>query len=121
MLNVLVKGGTEDGFVLFRAIEPRLGIEQMQARRRQMAVENLCSGPGKLAQALGVTGLDHGRDLCAGEEVGFRGNPGRVAVEADVRVGISRAAHLPWRFLLKESRFVSVRPGTSPRKLGGKK
>jgi len=110
MLNVLVKGGREDGFVLFRAIEPREGVEKMEARRKQTALANLCSGPGKLAQALGVTGRDHGRDFCAGEEIGLKERAGRVKVEVDVRIGISKAAHLPWRFLLKESRFVSVRP-----------
>lgn len=117
MLNVLVKGGTEDGFVLFRAIEPREGIEKMEARRKQTALLNLCSGPGKMAQALGVTGSDHGRDFCAGEEIGLKERPERVKVEADVRIGISKSAHLPWRFLLKESRFVSVRP----QRIAGKK
>jgi DNA-3-methyladenine glycosylase len=88
----------------------------MQLRRGQTALANLCSGPGKLAQALGVTGLDHGRDLCGGDDVGFRISPVRVKVEVDVRVGISKAADFPWRFLLKESRFVSVRPRTASRK-----
>ncbi len=114
LLNVLVKGGSEDGFVLFRAIEPTRGIELMTRRRlahrnsRLAHPRQLCSGPGKLALALGVDGRDHGRDLCTRKTIGFRPAPARVAVDADVRIGISKAAHLPWRFLLRGSDFVSV-------------
>lgn len=112
LLNVLVKGGREDGFVLIRAVEPREGVELMKARRKMTDARKLCSGPGKLAQAFAITGADHGRDLCAGEEIGFRARPRpRVKVLEDVRVGISRAAHLPWRFLLEGSEGVSVRHG----------
>ena len=109
LLNVLVKGGSDDGFVLIRAVEPRQGIELMRERRSQDSLRALCSGPGKLSQAFGITGVDHGVDLCSGR-VGFghRGDP--VEVESDYRIGISKAAHLPWRFLLKDSPFVSVRP-----------
>ena len=121
MLNVLVKGGAEDGFVLFRAIEPTTGIAAM-TRRRSANLKSkipipksrawLCSGPGKLAQALGVTGRDHGRDFCGDRKAGFIAPAAPVEVEADVRVGISRAEHLPWRFLLRGSAHISVKPGT---------
>ena len=117
LLNVLVKGGSEDGFVLFRAIEPVRGVAAMT--RRRLAHRNtklahprmLCSGPGKLALALGVDGRDHGRDLCAGRTIGFRAPALPAEVVADVRVGISKAADLPWRFLLRDSAFVSVPAG----------
>lgn len=118
LLNVLVKGGAEDGFVLFRALQPTRGIGEMERRRlakarsispRGRGAEWLCSGPGKLAQALGVDGRDHGRDLCSGEAVGFRASAGAVRVVSDVRIGISKAADLPWRFLEHESVFISVR------------
>lgn len=117
LLNVLVKGGTEDGFVLFRAIEPTRGLAAMQRRRvanrkatgGHLKSTALCSGPGKLAMALGVDGRDHGRDLCAKETVGFRSASQPVGVVTDVRIGISKAAHLPWRFLAHGSEFVSVR------------
>jgi DNA-3-methyladenine glycosylase len=111
LLNVLVKGGREDGFVLIRAVEPREGVELMQARRKMLDVRKLCSGPGKLAQAFEITGADHGRDLCAGEEIGFRAGRKKARVIEDVRVGISRSAQLPWRFLLEGSAGVSVRAG----------
>ena len=119
MLNVLVKGGTEDGFVLFRAIEPTEGILAMTRRRaKNLKSKNLdpksqawlCSGPGKLAQALGVTGRDHGRDFCAGAGAGFFPPAGVVPIDAGARIGISRAQHLPWRFMLRGSGHISVRP-----------
>ncbi len=108
LLNVLVKGGTEDGFVLFRAIEPIRGIEAMEMRRRQRRRTALCSGPGKLAQALGITGKDHGRDFCEGSEIGFKRWRVEPDVVADLRIGISKSAHLPWRFLLRDSPYVSA-------------
>ena len=117
LLNVLVKGGSEDGFVLFRAIEPTRGAAAMTRRRlahRQTKLAHpraLCSGPGKLALALGVDGRDHGRDFCRGKMIGFRAPPEPVEVVADVRIGISKAAHLPWRFLLRDSPYVSVPAG----------
>ncbi len=117
LLNVLVKGGSEDGFVLFRAIEPVRGVAAMTRRRlahRKTKLAHprmLCSGPGKLAIALGVDGSDHGRDLCAAKMIGFRAPAQPVAVVEDVRIGISKAAHLPWRFLLRDSAYVSVPAG----------
>ena len=118
MLNVLVKGGTEDGFVLFRAIEPTAGIAAMMRRRAKnlkskilnlKSPEWLCSGPGKLAQALGVTGRDHGRDFCAGARVGLFHPEEAVEIEVGSRIGISRAQHLAWRFMLRGSAHISVK------------
>jgi DNA-3-methyladenine glycosylase len=117
LLNVLVKGGSEDGFVLFRALEPTRGVAAMTRRRlaqRRSPLAHpraLCAGPGKLAVALGVDGRDHGRDFCSGKTIGLH-LPARPAeVVADVRIGISKAAHLPWRFLLRGSTCVSVPAG----------
>jgi len=117
LLNVLVKGGSEDGFVLLRALEPTRGLAAMTRRRlahRKSPLAHpraLCSGPGKLALALGVDGRDHGRDFCTTKTIGFRAPAQPAAVVADVRIGISKAAHLPWRFLLRGSAFVSVPAG----------
>ena len=125
MLNVLVKGGGEDGFVLFRAIEPTDGIAAMSRRRllnSKFKIQNskstawLCSGPGKLAQALGVTGRDHGRDFCGGGGAGFFPPVSAVEFETGSRIGISRALHLQWRFMLRGSDHISAM-----RKFAGKK
>jgi len=114
LLNVLIKGGTEDGFVLIRAIEPTKGVSLMQYRRspegRPHRLQMLCSGPGKLTIALGVNGRDHGRDLCADAKVSFHARDvGDLRCVSDVRIGISRATDLPWRFLAAGNSFVSLR------------
>src|SRR5207302_4399664 len=106
MLNVLVKGEA-NGFVLIRALEPRQGIERMQKRRGVDDVKRLCSGPGKLTQALGITGRQHEMDLCTDPRHCFARNANRsMDVVADTRIGISRSAHLPWRFTLHGSAVV---------------
>lgn len=122
MLNVLVKGGNEEGFVLIRALQPLRGIPKMKRRRMQENLVALCSGPGKLSEALGIHGTDHGIDLCAGGGRGFLLPRVPVEVVSDLRIGISKAAHLPWRFLLKGSPFVSVAAAPEKRiKAGSKK
>jgi DNA-3-methyladenine glycosylase len=111
MLNVLVKGAPRSGLILIRAIEPRDGIALMQKRRGVEGVRQLCSGPGKLTQALDITMRHHEIDLCADPRHCFaeREQPD-VAIVADERIGITRSAHLPWRFTLRGSEFVSRRP-----------
>jgi DNA-3-methyladenine glycosylase len=107
MLNVLVKGRV-DGFVLIRAIEPVSGINLMQRRRGIDDKRSLCSGPGKLTQAFHITNRHHEMDLCVDPRHCFAGGTGgSVEVVADGRIGISRAAHHPWRFTLRDSKFVS--------------
>jgi len=107
MLNVLVKGDS-NGFVLFRAIEPRRGVKIMKRRRGVDDLRQLCSGPGKLTQALDITDRHHEMDLCADPRHCFVSDPQvTFDVVADKRIGISRSAHLPWRFTLRGSPFVS--------------
>jgi DNA-3-methyladenine glycosylase len=97
--------------VLIRALEPVKGIEQMRERRGLERLEDLCSGPGKLTQALDI-GLDlNGTDLIAGPIV-IAGRPRawrEVAVSVDRRIGITKAVELPWRFSATGNRFVSRR------------
>ena len=108
MLNVLVKAGPRDGLILIRAMEPRRGIALMKRRRGTENVRNLCSGPGKLTQALDITNRHHELDLCGNPRYCFgRREQTNVDVVADARVGISRSAHHPWRFTLRGSPFVS--------------
>jgi DNA-3-methyladenine glycosylase len=105
---VQIKGGPRDGLILIRAIEPRRGIALMKKRRGIDDLHRLCSGPGKLTQALDITNRHHELDLCADPRHGFapRETP-IIDVVADARIGISRSAHYPWRFTLRGSKFVS--------------
>lgn len=109
MLNVLVKGGATDGFVLIRALEPRRGISLMRKRRGIENEKRLCSGPGKLTQALAITGRYHEMDLCRDPRHCFaRGANAVVDLVASRRIGITRSAELPWRFTMRGSPFISV-------------
>jgi DNA-3-methyladenine glycosylase len=108
MLNVLVKGEV-NGFVLIRAIEPVRGIELMKKRRKLDDQKRLCSGPGKLTQALDITDRHHEMDLCADPRYCFARSPNTIVdVVADARIGITRSVHHAWRFTLRGSKFVSV-------------
>ena len=98
------------GAVLIRAVEPRGGLEEMRARRGVERVRDLCSGPGKLVQALGIgPALNRAPVLEAFE---LRRTGCRVEVDATPRIGIRRAVELPWRFALRGSEFVSRRPAS---------
>ncbi len=116
LFNLLAKGGSRDGMILIRALEPVRGVEVMKQRRCQERVADLCSGPGKLAVALGITGADHGSIMAGpGRPAGAglrRPQAGLAHILAeDVRVGISKAAHEPWRFLSQGNPHVSVARG----------
>ncbi len=92
--------------VLVRALEPTHGLEVLRERRGTDDPRLLCSGPGRLCQALGITGEHDGLPL---DRAPFRLEPaaGPVDVLAGPRIGISRAADLPWRYGLAGSRFLS--------------
>ncbi len=107
MLNVLVKGAPRTGLILIRAIEPTSGLPLMTHRRGVENIRQLCSGPGKLTQALAITIRHHERDLCVDPRHCFRERAADVEVVADPRIGITRSAELPWRFTLRGSAFVS--------------
>ena len=109
MLNVLIKGGPRDGLILIRAIEPRRGLKLMKKRRGTDDLRRLCSGPGKLTQALGITSRHHEMSLCKDARHCFwRCENENVEVAQDARIGISRSAEFPWRFTLLGSAFISV-------------
>jgi DNA-3-methyladenine glycosylase len=95
--------------VLIRALEPITALEEMRARRGLHAVEQLCSGPGKLTQALGIELEHNDTDLVGGPlRIGPR-PPGweDVEVVTGTRIGITKAPDLPWRFCAVGSRSVS--------------
>ena len=107
MLNLLVKGGERSGLILIRALEPRRGVALMKKRRGVEEIRQLCSGPGKLTQALEITDRHHEKSICAGTRHCLRPPEGPVKVVADPRIGISRSKDFPWRFTLRGSQFVS--------------
>jgi DNA-3-methyladenine glycosylase len=109
LLNFLVKGGKEDGFVLIRALEPTRGIEEMRQRRGMNELKNLCSGPGKLTRALAIDGTFHGQDFFTAADGPILLLPTTPPeISAGPRIGITRAADLPWRFVAPSSRFLSA-------------
>ena len=108
LLNFLVKGGSEDGFVLIRALEPTRGIEEMTRRRNMTLPKNLCSGPGKLTRALAIDGGFHGRNLLSEPGAAILAASRLPRVQACTRIGITRSADLPWRFVAAGSSFLSV-------------
>ena len=109
MLNLLVKGGERSGLILIRALEPRRGLALMKARRGVDGVRRLCSGPGKLAQALDITKRHHEMNICIDpRHCLLPAENSKTLVVADPRIGISRSREFPWRFTLADSPFVSV-------------
>jgi DNA-3-methyladenine glycosylase len=111
LLNAVAEPEGTGAAVLIRALEPTEGIARMRARRGLERAEELCSGPGKLTQALGI-GLNlNGSDLSRGPIVvsappaGWR----RVDVAVSKRIGITKATDLPWRFCAAGSRHLSRR------------
>jgi DNA-3-methyladenine glycosylase len=105
-LNMVCGAGLTGSAVLIRAIEPVSGIEVMRQRRGVADQRLLCSGPGRLSQALGVTGLLDGRPL---DLAPFVMLPRTDAVEVITgrRIGITQGAETPWRFGLTGSAFLS--------------
>ena len=91
---------------VIRAIEPQDGIETMQRRRKLEDPRLLCSGPGRLCEALGITGAHDGLPLDRRPfELRFRGE--RYPIVAGPRIGITKAVDLPWRYGLAGSKFLS--------------
>jgi DNA-3-methyladenine glycosylase len=112
MLNAVCEPEGIAAAVLIRALEPLSGIELMYTRRglpRSARVEELCSGPGKLTQALGVSLSDNSSSLSSGPvRIGSRARGWEDPVVLDgTRIGISRAVELPWRFCAADSLHVS--------------
>ena len=111
LLNAVCEPEGVGAAVLIRALEPIEGIPLMQARRGLRRIEALCSGPGKLTQALGIELEHNGTDLVSGPiAIEPRSMQWRdVDVSVDRRIGITKAADLPWRFCATGSRFLSRR------------
>ena len=105
-LNLVCEEEGVAAAVLVRALEPTAGVDSMRQRRGVHDVRLLCSGPGRLCQALGVTGDHDGLPLDRPPFALFAPD-GEVDVVTGPRIGITRAADLPWRYGLAGSRFLS--------------
>jgi DNA-3-methyladenine glycosylase len=92
--------------VLIRALEPTHGIAAMRRRRGLHDEGSLCSGPGKLTQALGITHAHNGLALDV-PPFALHARTGTIEIATGVRIGITKAAELPWRYGLKGSKFLS--------------
>ncbi len=109
LLNAVAEPDGEAAAVLIRALEPSAGIERMRARRGGRPDGELCSGPGKLSEALGVGLGLNGADLFAPPfelhppAAGWDG----AGIVTGPRIGITKAVERPWRFCAAGSRFVS--------------
>ena len=105
-LNLVCEEEGTAAAVLLRALEPEHGLERMRERRRTDNPRLLCAGPGRLCEALAVTGAHDGAAL---DEPPFElcARTRQVEVVSTPRIGITRAADLPWRYVLAGSRFVS--------------
>lgn len=105
-LNIVCRAAGHGAAVLIRAIEPLVGLEAMRARRGLDDSRVLCSGPGRVGQALGITAAHNGRRIDAPP---FELHPAERlhGIASGPRIGISKAVDHPWRFGLAGSRFLS--------------
>jgi DNA-3-methyladenine glycosylase len=92
--------------VLIRALQPTQGIPAMRRRRGLHDERALCSGPGKLTEALGITIAHSGLPLDR-PPIALHARTGKVDLVAGVRIGLTKAVELPWRYGLKDSKFLS--------------
>jgi DNA-3-methyladenine glycosylase len=112
--NLVVASVGKPEAVLLRALEPARGTELMARRRAKTAdSRELTNGPGKLTQALAITGAQYGADLCGGdlflEDSGYR--PARIGRSARINVDYAGSwAQKRWRFYERGNRYVSVLP-----------
>ena len=105
-MNLVCEKEGSASAVLIRAIEPTHGLPAMRRRRGVHDERALCSGPGKLTEALGVTHAQNGLALDA-PPFAIHARVGQVDVVTGIRIGLTKAVDLPWRYGLKGSKFLS--------------
>jgi DNA-3-methyladenine glycosylase len=105
--NVITLPKGRAGCVLIRAAEPVVGLDLMKERRKIDSENNLTSGPGKLAQAMGITKKHNGTDLSSGQTIICTDHTVPIDVSSSCRVGITKAANWKLRFFITHSQFVS--------------
>lgn len=107
LVNAVCEGPEVGAAVLIRALEPLTGLDAMRVRRGRAGLEELCSGPGKLTQALGIELELNASSLVTGPLRVLPGDRPAAGLLASGRIGITRAVELPWRFSEAGSRYVS--------------
>jgi len=108
LLNFVAEPEGEAAAVLIRALEPTAGIEAMRERRGERSDHDLCSGPGKLTEALGVGLEQNEADLAAAPFLLLPPDPSwQGEVATGPRIGISKAVERPWRFAAAGSPYMS--------------
>jgi DNA-3-methyladenine glycosylase len=105
-LNFVCEAEGSASAVLIRALAPTQGLALMRRRRGLREARALCSGPGKLCQALGVTIKHNGLPLDR-PPFELRAREGKPEIATGPRIGITKAVEKPWRYGMKASRFVS--------------
>ncbi|MEP6883322.1 MAG: DNA-3-methyladenine glycosylase [Gammaproteobacteria bacterium] len=115
-LNFVCREAGHGAGVLIRALQPTTGIAAMMDRRQQLHLRLLCSGPGRLGQALGISRELNGKRIDRAPFSLTAGTSG-ARVVCGPRIGISKAVDQPWRFGLADSRYVS-RPFPTPPRIG---
>lgn len=110
LFNVVADIEGNAGAVLVRAIEPLTGIDLMKQRRSSNELRNLCSGPGKLTEALAITLKQNGLSLLESPLYITDGPDRPFKIQSSARIGISKAIERPWRFTIRGSEFVSKKP-----------
>ena len=110
LLNVVCEEEGVGSAVLIRALRPLEGQDLMRERRGRKG--DLCNGPGRLTQALGVELARDGSDLTHGALYLTLGEPPEGEIVSTARIGISRGTELPWRYLVEGEGNVSVPPKT---------
>ena len=106
MFNIVTEKQGTAGAVLIRALEPLSGISLMKKRRATGDLQNLCSGPAKLCQALSIDGTLNGKPLSK-STVFVLDSVEKPKISATPRIGISKGTEYLYRFLIKDSPFVS--------------
>lgn len=109
LINAICEEEGKGSAVLIRALAPLDGLDLMKERRGR---KDLCTGPGKLTQALGIDMSHDANDLTKPPLAIRRGDPPDGEIVATTRIGISRGAELPYRYLVLDEPNVSVRPKT---------
>ena len=112
----LVCGLAPGSAVLIRALEPEQGLDQMRERRGKVSDRDLCRGPGRLCQALAITGALDGQPMDAAPFT-ILNSVTQAEIVTGGRIGITRGADTLWRFGLAGSRFLS-RPMQQPGNTG---